>query len=155
MRGNFLVGGPARLILGDDLFYGDGITPLLKRTVTRTNGATVFAYRVRDPQRYGVVSFDSKGRAISLEEKPATPTSNYAVTGLYFYDGEAFDIASQLRPSARGELEITDLNRAYLERGTLTVERLGRGVAWLDIGTADALLQAANFVQIVESRDCT
>jgi len=152
IAGDFLNGEPSCLILGDNLFYGDGITPLLKRAVARTKGATVFAYRVSDPQRYGVVSFDSEGRAISLEEKPAMPTSNYAVTGLYFYDGEAFDIASRLRPSARGELEITDLNRAYLERGTLTVERLGRGVAWLDTGTADALLHAANFVQIVESR---
>jgi glucose-1-phosphate thymidylyltransferase len=149
---DFLAGGSSCLILGDNLFYGDGISPLLKRTVARTEGATIFAYRVRDPQRYGVVSFDSGGRAISIEEKPTSPVSNYAVTGLYFYDGSAVDIASRLRPSKRGELEITDLNRAYLERGTLNVERLGRGVAWLDTGTADALLQAANFVQIVESR---
>jgi glucose-1-phosphate thymidylyltransferase len=152
IAGDFLAGGPSCLILGDNLFYGDGIGPLLKRTVARADGATVFAYRVSDPQRYGVVRFDSDGRAISLEEKPASLVSNYAVTGLYFYDGEAVDIASRLRPSKRGELEITDLNRAYLERGALNVERLGRGIAWLDTGTADALLHAANFVQIVESR---
>jgi glucose-1-phosphate thymidylyltransferase len=149
---DFLAGGPSCLILGDNLFYGDGISPLLKRTVARADGATIFAYRVSDPQRYGVVSLDSDGRATSIEEKPTSPVSNYAVTGLYFYDGAAVDIASRLRPSKRGELEITDLNRAYLERGTLNVERLGRGVAWLDTGTADAFLQAANFVQIVESR---
>jgi glucose-1-phosphate thymidylyltransferase len=152
IAGDFLAGGPSCLILGDNLFYGEGISSLLKRTVARTDGATIFGYRVSDPQRYGVVSFDSEGRAISIEEKPASPVSNYAVTGLYFYDGEAVDIASRLRPSSRGELEITDLNRAYLERGALNVERLGRGVAWLDTGTADALLHAANFVQIVESR---
>ena len=140
------------MILGDNLFYGGGLTPLLKRAIARTNGATVFAYRVSDPQRYGVVSFDPAGRAISLEEKPATPSSNYAVTGLYFYDGDAANIASGLRPSARSELEITDLNRAYLERGTLAVERMGRGIAWLDTGNPDTLLQAANFVQIVELR---
>jgi glucose-1-phosphate thymidylyltransferase len=152
IAGDFLAGGPCCLILGDNFFYGDGIGPLLRRTVARTDGATVFAYRVSDPQRYGVVSFDSEGRAIGIEEKPASPVSNYAVTGLYFYDGEAVDVASRLRPSRRGELEITDLNRAYLERGALNVERLGRGIAWLDTGTADALLHAANFVQIVESR---
>ena len=148
----FLAGGPACLILGDNLFYGGGLTPLLHRAAARTRGATVFAYRVSDPQRYGVVSFDHAGRAASLMEKPAQPGSNYAVTGLYFYDGEAFDMASRLRPSARGELEITDLNRAYLERGMLAVEHLGRGVAWLDTGTPDALLHASNFVQIVEQR---
>jgi glucose-1-phosphate thymidylyltransferase len=152
LRGRFSSPAIFCLILGDNLFYGEGISPLLKRTVARTDGATIFGYRVSDPQRYGVVSFDSEGRAISIEEKPASPVSNYAVTGLYFYDGEAVDIASRLRPSSRGELEITDLNRAYLERGALNVERLGRGVAWLDTGTADALLHAANFVQIVESR---
>jgi glucose-1-phosphate thymidylyltransferase len=149
---DFLAGGPSCLILGDNLFYGGGVPQLLNRAVARTNGATIFAYRVSDPQRYGVVSFDSGGRAISLEEKPAAPTSNYAVTGLYFYDGEAVDIASRLRPSARGELEITDLNRVYLERGMLAVERIGRGIAWLDTGNPDTLLQAANFVQIVELR---
>jgi glucose-1-phosphate thymidylyltransferase len=152
IAGDFLAGEQACLILGDNLFYGGGLTALLHRAAARSKGATVFAYRVSDPQRYGVVGFDAAGTASSLEEKPAQPSSSYAVTGLYFYDGEAFDLASRLRPSARGELEITDLNRAYLERGMLTVERLGRGVAWLDTGTPDALLQAANFVQIVELR---
>jgi len=149
---DFLAGGPSCLILGDNLFYGGGLTPLLNRAIARTTGATVFAYRVSDPQRYGVVSFDPGGRVISLEEKPEMPSSNYAVTGLYFYDGEAADIAAGLRPSARGELEITDVNRTYLERGTLAVERMGRGIAWLDTGNPDTLLQAANFVQIVELR---
>jgi glucose-1-phosphate thymidylyltransferase len=152
IAGDFLAGGPSCLILGDNLFYGGGLTPLLNRATARTEGATVFAYRVSDPRRYGVVAFDALGRAISLVEKPAMSSSNYAVTGLYFYDGEAFEMASRLRPSARGELEITDLNRAYLERGRLSVERVGRGVAWLDTGTPDALLHASNFVQIVESR---
>jgi glucose-1-phosphate thymidylyltransferase len=152
IAGEYLAGGPACLILGDNLFYGGGLTPVLHRAIARTSGATVFAYRVSDPHRYGVVGFDEAGRVTSLVEKPARPTSNYAVTGLYCYDGEAFSMASRLRPSARGELEITDLNRAYLERGTLTVERLGRGIAWLDTGTPDALLQASNFVQIVELR---
>lgn len=140
------------LDLGDNFFYGGGLTPLLNRATARTSGATVFAYRVSDPQRYGVVNFDAAGRAASLEEKPAAPKSNYALTGLYFYDGEALDIATRLRPSPRGELEITDLNRAYLERGKLTVEHMGRGIAWLDTGSPDALLHAANFVQIVEQR---
>jgi glucose-1-phosphate thymidylyltransferase len=152
IAGDFLAGGPSCLILGDNLFYGGGVTPLLNRAIARTSGATVFAYRVSDPQRYGVVGFDASGRATSLEEKPTVPSSNYAVTGLYFYDGEVVDIASRLRPSARGELEITDLNRVYLERGTLAVERMGRGIAWLDTGNPDNLLQAANFVQIVEQR---
>jgi glucose-1-phosphate thymidylyltransferase len=152
IAGEFVDGDQVCLILGDNLFYGGGLRPLLARAVARNEGATVFAYRVSDPQRYGVVGFDTEGTATSLEEKPDEPSSNYAVTGLYFYDGEAFDIASRLRPSARGELEITDLNRAYLDRGKLNVERLGRGVAWLDTGTPDALLQAANFVQIVELR---
>jgi glucose-1-phosphate thymidylyltransferase len=152
IAGDFLGGGRTCLILGDNLFYGGGLTPLLHRARERARGATVFAYRVSDPQRYGVVSFDAAGRATSLVEKPAQPGSNYAVTGLYFYDEQAVDLALQLRPSARGELEITDLNRAYLERGMLSVERLGRGVAWLDTGTPDALLHAANFVQIVEQR---
>jgi len=152
IAGDFLDGGPSCLILGDNLFYGAGLTPLLHSAAARPRGATVFAYRVSDPQRYGVVDFDAHGRAISLVEKPRAPGSNHAVTGLYFYDGEAFDMTLKLRPSARGELEITDLNRAYLERGQLSVERVGRGVAWLDTGTPDALLQAANFVQIVEQR---
>jgi glucose-1-phosphate thymidylyltransferase len=149
---DFLAGGSACLILGDNLFYGGGLTPLLLRAGARRHGATVFAYRVSDPQRYGVVAFDREGRASSLEEKPAHPKSSYAVTGLYFYDGEASELARRLKPSARGELEITDLNRVYLERGELTVERMGRGIAWLDTGTPDALLQAANFVRIVELR---
>jgi glucose-1-phosphate thymidylyltransferase len=152
IAGDFLGGDSSSLILGDNLFYGGGLTPLLNRATARTSGATVFAYRVSDPQRYGVVNFDAAGRATSLEEKPAVPKSNYALTGLYFYDGDAFEIATRLRPSARGELEITDLNRAYLERGKLTVEHMGRGIAWLDTGSPDALLRAANFVQIVEQR---
>ena len=149
---SFLEGEPSCLILGDNLFYGGGLTPLLTRSATRPSGATVFAYQVSDPQRYGVVAFDADGRATSLEEKPLKPRSNFAVTGLYFYDGQAPAIAARLRPSARGELEITDLNRAYLDRGTLVVEQMGRGIAWLDTGTPDALLQAANFVQAVEQR---
>jgi glucose-1-phosphate thymidylyltransferase len=152
IAGVFLDGGPSCLMLGDNFFYGGGLSPLLNRAATRTQGATVFAYRVNDPQRYGVIGFDANGRAISLAEKPAQPASDYAVTGLYFYDGDAVEIATSLRPSARGELEITDLNRVYLERGTLAVERIGRGIAWLDTGNPDALLQAANFVQIVEQR---
>lgn len=152
IAGEFLNRESSCLILGDNLFYGGGLRPLLSRAAARKDGATVFAYRVSDPRRYGVVGFDAEGLATSLAEKPAEPSSNYAVTGLYFYDEEAFELTSHLRPSARGELEITDLNRAYLERGQLNVERLGRGVAWLDTGTPDALLQAANFVQIVEER---
>jgi glucose-1-phosphate thymidylyltransferase len=148
----FLDGQPSCLILGDNLFYGGGLTPLLGRAAARTDGATVFAYQVSDPERYGVVAFDADGRATSLEEKPSRPRSNFAVTGLYFYDGKAPEIAARLTPSPRGELEITDLNRAYLERGTLVVEQMGRGIAWLDTGTPDALLQAANFVQAVEQR---
>jgi glucose-1-phosphate thymidylyltransferase len=149
---DFLAGGPSCLILGDNLFYGGGLTPLLHRARARKEGATIFAYRVSDPQRYGVVSFDAAGRAESLVEKPAQPASSYAVTGLYFYDRDAVEMVSRLKPSARGEIEITDLNRAYLERGMLAVEQLGRGAAWLDTGTPDALLNAANFVQIVEQR---
>jgi glucose-1-phosphate thymidylyltransferase len=152
IAGEFLCGEQACLILGDNIFYGGGLRPLLSRAAARKDGATVFAYRVSDPHRYGVVGFDAAGVATSLVEKPQEPSSNYAVTGLYFYDSEAVEMASRLRPSARGELEITDLNRGYLERGKLNVERLGRGVAWLDTGTPDALLQAANFVQIVELR---
>jgi glucose-1-phosphate thymidylyltransferase len=149
---DFLAGGPSCLILGDNLFYGGGLTPLLHRARARKEGATIFAYRVSDPQRYGVVSFDAAGRVESLVEKPAQPASSYAVTGLYFYDRDAVEMVSRLKPSARGEIEITDLNRAYLERGMLAVEQLGRGAAWLDTGTPDALLNAANFVQIVEQR---
>ncbi len=152
IAGAFLDGGPSCLMLGDNFFYGGGLSPLLNRAAAQTQGATIFAYRVSDPQRYGVIGFDANDRAVSLEEKPAQPASDYAVTGLYFYDGDAVEIASRLRPSARGELEITDLNRVYLERGKLAVERIGRGIAWLDTGNPDTLLQAANFVQIVEQR---
>jgi glucose-1-phosphate thymidylyltransferase len=152
IAGDFLGGQRACLILGDNLFYGGELTPLLQRAAGRKHGATVFAYRVSDPQRYGVVSFDPSGHAVSLVEKPARPGSNYAVTGLYFYDDNAFDMASRLRASVRGELKISDLNPAYLELELLTAEHLGRGIAWLDTGTPDALLHASNFVQIVEQR---
>ena len=140
------------LVLGDNIFYGHGLPEQLKAAARRDSGATVFAYRVRDPERYGVVSFDAAGRAVSLEEKPAQPKSNYAVTGLYFYDPQVIDLAAQLRPSARGELEITDLNRLYLERGALSVELLGRGVAWLDTGTHESLIQASMFIEAIEAR---
>jgi glucose-1-phosphate thymidylyltransferase len=149
---DFLAGGPSCLILGDNLFYGAGLTPLLNSAAARSKGATVFAYRVSDPQRYGVVGFDATGHATSLEEKPQAPRSNFAVTGLYFYDGEVCDVASRLRPSARGELEITDLNRIYLERGLLAVERMGRGIAWLDTGTHESLQQASLFIQALQER---
>ncbi len=154
----FLIGrefvGPDRvaLILGDNIFFGQDFPEKLARAVTRPAGATVFAYTVKDPQRYGVVELDGQGKAISLEEKPALPRSNYAVTGLYFYDNAVLDIAAALRPSARGELEITDVNRAYLERRALFVERLGRGFAWLDTGTETSLLQAGEFVRTIEER---
>jgi glucose-1-phosphate thymidylyltransferase len=140
------------LALGDNLFYGHGFGESLRQAAARRSGATVFAYRVRDPERYGVVEFDASGRAVNLLEKPVKPHSPYAVTGLYFYDNQVVDIAGGLRPSARGELEITDVNLAYLRAGTLHVERLGRGTAWLDTGTHEALLQAANFVQAIEER---
>jgi len=142
----------AALVLGDNIFYGHGLPEQLQAAARHDSGATVFAYRVRDPERYGVVSFDAAGRAVSLEEKPARPKSNYAVTGLYFYDHQVIDLAAQLRPSARGELEITDLNRLYLERGALSVELLGRGVAWLDTGTHESLIQASMFIEAIESR---
>jgi len=148
----FIAGDRVALILGDNIFYGYGFTGRLQAAATRESGASVFGYYVRDPERYGVVEFDGGGRVLSLEEKPARPRSNYAVTGLYFYDGRASAYARELTPSARGELEITDLNRRYLEDGELQVEVLGRGMAWLDTGTHESLLQAANFVETVEAR---
>jgi glucose-1-phosphate thymidylyltransferase len=143
---------PSALILGDNIFYGHGLTELLANAGAKTQGATVFAYHVSDPERYGVVEFDGEMRAVSIEEKPKSPRSNWAVTGLYFYDSQVVDIAAGLRPSARGELEITDVNRAYLERGQLSVEMMGRGYAWLDTGTPDSLIEAADFVRTLEKR---
>ena len=140
------------LILGDNIFYGQGLPEQLRAAAHRTGGATVFAYRVRDPDRYGVVEFDVEGNALNIEEKPVHPKSNFAVTGLYFYNNQVLDVAASLRPSARGELEITDVNRAYLHRGALKVETLGRGVAWLDTGTHESLLQAATFIEAIETR---
>jgi glucose-1-phosphate thymidylyltransferase len=148
----FLDGAPPALVLGDNLFFGDRLSAALQDAAGRTNGATIFAHRVKDPQAYGVVSLDDAGRPIAIEEKPERPTSRLAVTGLYFYDHDATDIARALTPSARGELEITDVNRAYLERGDLHVSQLGRGAAWLDTGTHEALLQASQFVQTIEER---
>ena len=148
----FIAGDPVCLILGDNLFYGHGLPEQLRLAATRDRGATVFAYYVRDPERYGVVEFDAEGRASGLEEKPASPRSHYAVTGLYFYDAGCVQIARSLKPSARGELEITDVNRAYLDSGGLRVQVLGRGVAWLDTGTHASLLAAANFVETIEAR---
>jgi len=148
----WLAAGPAALALGDNLIHADHLSQLLRAAADRPVGATVFAYQVRDPERYGVVSFDSSGRAIEIVEKPAAPTSNWAVTGLYFYDSQVAERAARIEPSPRGELEITDLNRVYLEEGTLHVERLSRGCAWLDAGTPDSLLQAATFVQTIQAR---
>ena len=148
----FLDGKGAALVLGDNIFYGHGLPVSLRRAAEQPSGATVFGYYVRNPEAFGVVEFDAQGRPIGLEEKPTKPKSNYAVTGLYFYDSEVVGFAKQLKPSTRGELEITDLNRMYLERRKLRVEKLGRGTAWLDTGTPDALLQAANFVQTLQAR---
>ena len=142
----------AALILGDNIFSGQGFQAMLARACAQDQGATVFAYPVQDPERYGVVEFDAKGRAVSIEEKPARPKSNYAVTGLYFYDNQVLDIAANLKPSPRGELEITDVNREYLKRGQLRVEQFSRGFAWLDTGTTTSLIQAANYVETIESR---
>lgn len=149
---HFIAGDPSALVLGDNIFYGQNLTGLVREAHGRTEGATVFATQVDHPEAYGVVSFDAEGRAESLEEKPENPKSDFAVTGLYFYDPQVVGFAKSLRPSARGELEITDLNRIYLEQGTLQVTRFGRGFAWLDTGTAESMLQAANFVQAVETR---
>lgn len=152
IKPDFINGEPVCLMLGDNIFFGRGIRTQLQEASELTEGALIFAYSVRDPQRYGVVEFEENGRAISIEEKPAKPRSHYAVPGLYFYDSKVVEIASQLKPSARGELEITDLNLEYLKRGELNVSVMGRGLAWLDAGTHESLLQAANFVQAVEDR---
>lgn len=149
---DFIGADPCALVLGDNIFFGHGLTEMLKRAAGRKSGATVFAYEVRDPERYGVVAFDKDGIATSIEEKPTTPKSRWAVTGLYFYDNDVVDIAHKVKPSPRGELEITDVNNAYMGRGDLNVEQLGRGFAWLDTGTHDSLLQASEFVRTVEDR---
>ena len=149
---DFLGGAPSALVLGDNIFYGHDLQTRLKTAASNTNGATVFAYPVHDPERYGVVEFDAEGRAISLEEKPSKPKSRYAVTGLYFYDQAVVDMARDLKPSPRGELEITDINRLYMEQGRLDVQLMGRGDAWLDTGTHDSLLEASQFIQTLEKR---
>ncbi len=149
---DFLDGEPACLVLGDNIFHGHGLTEMLQRAAAYTTGATVFGYWVKDPERYGVVEFDEEGRAVSLEEKPKQPKSSYAVVGLYFYDKQITEIAAQIKPSWRGELEITEVNNAYLRQGLLRVERMGRGMAWLDTGTHESLLQASNFIETIEKR---
>jgi glucose-1-phosphate thymidylyltransferase len=149
---NFIGNDGCALVLGDNIFYGHNLAPAMQRATSSVDGATVFAYYVRDPERYGVVEFDKQGTAISLEEKPSNPKSNYAVTGLYFYDNQIVDIAANIKPSARGELEITDVNKVYLTQNNLRVETMGRGYAWLDTGTHESLLQASAFVQTVEQR---
>ena len=149
---DFVGADSVSLVLGDNIFYGHGLSELVKRAASRTLGATVFGYYVKDPERYGVVELDAKNRAVSLEEKPLKPKSNYAVTGLYFYDNQVLDIAAGLKPSKRGELEITDVNAEYLRRGQLDVELMGRGYAWLDTGTHESLMQASNFIEIIERR---
>jgi glucose-1-phosphate thymidylyltransferase len=148
----FIGDGNVCMILGDNVFYGQGLSQQLRRVATEREGATVFGYWVRDPQRYGVVTFDKAGKVLGIEEKPEQPKSNYAVTGLYFYDNGVLDIAASLNPSPRGELEITDVNRAYLKMGSLRVEKLGRGIAWLDTGTHDSLMEASNFIEAIEKR---
>ena len=149
---DFIGNDPSALVLGDNIFYGHDLQTQLEQATAREQGATVFAYHVKDPERYGVVAFDKQGRATSLEEKPTSPKSNYAVTGLYFYDNQVVEMATTLKPSPRGELEITDLNRIYLERQQLTVEVMGRGYAWLDTGTHESLIEASNFIQTIEHR---
>jgi glucose-1-phosphate thymidylyltransferase len=149
---DYLAGAPSCLVLGDNIFHGQGLTDLLRRADQREHGATAFGYWVKDPERYGVAEFDGEGRVVGLEEKPAQPKSHYAVTGLYFFDGRAPEFAAGLKPSARGELEITDLNRCYLAEGSLHLEKLGRGFAWLDTGTHESLMQAGNFIETIEAR---
>ncbi|MES9891850.1 MAG: glucose-1-phosphate thymidylyltransferase RfbA, partial [Candidatus Thiodiazotropha sp.] len=149
---DFIAGEPCCLILGDNIYYGHGLAESLKRAASMTTGATVFGYWVKDPERYGVVEFDQDGQVIGIEEKPADPKSNYAVTGLYFYDEQVSELAASLKPSARGELEITDLNKLYLDQGSLQLEKMGRGIAWLDTGTHESLIQASNFIETIELR---
>ncbi len=149
---DFIAGRPCCLVLGDNIFHGHGLVEVLQQAAEHDDGATVFGYWVKDPERYGVAGFDAEGRVVSLEEKPEKPASNYAITGLYFYDSQVTELAAQLKPSARGELEITDLNRLYLEQGKLRLERFGRGIAWLDTGTHESLMQASSFIETIEER---
>lgn len=155
LKPDFVADESVALILGDNIFYGYGMTGMVTQAAQQASGATIFAYSVRDPQRYGIVEFDESGKALSLEEKPPKPKSNFAIPGLYFYDQQVLEIAQNLQPSARGELEITDVNRVYMEKGELQVTKMGRGIAWLDAGTHDSLLEASNFVKAVESRQGT